>query len=39
MKNTTQIGILCLGIQFKVVIFVLICDKARVVYNLIAFIK
>ena len=39
MKNIIQIGVLCFGIQFKVLIFVLVCDKARVVYNFVAFIR
>ena len=37
MENTTQIGILCFGIDFMVLIFVLLC--ARVVYNFEAFIR
>ena len=39
MENTIQIEILCFGIQFRVLIFVLVCDKARVVYNFEVFIK
>ena len=37
MENTTQIGILCFGIDSMVLIFVLLC--ARVVYNFAAFIR
>ena len=39
VENSTKIGILCFGIQFRVLIFVLVCDKPRVVYNFVAFIR
>ena len=39
MKNTIQIAILCFGTQFKILIFVLVCDKARTVQNFVDFIK
>ena len=39
MENTIQIGILYFDIQFRVLIFVLVCNKARVVYNLVTFFR
>ena len=39
MKKTIEIEILCFGTKFSVLIFVLVCDKARVVYNFVAFIR
>ena len=39
MKNIIQVGISCFGIQFRVLIFDLVCDKARVVSHFVAFIR